>query len=122
MPLIATQTDVGPILKVILDDPTQWEDAEIPIVGETLTVPQIAEIYGRVRNVPTRAVFLDHIPLENSFNGWIDMHRGFKEVGYFPAYKGRENEINEKAKKLLPGLKTWEAWLKEDNTRLTYVK
>ncbi|TCD70551.1 hypothetical protein EIP91_002897 [Steccherinum ochraceum] len=122
LPLIATQTDLGPILKAILEDPAKWEDTEIPIVGETLTVPQIAEIYGRVRNVPTRAVFLHHIPLETSFDGWIDMHRDFKEVGYFPAYKGRESEIREIASKLYPGLKSWEAWLREDDTRLDYVK
>lgn len=120
VPLVVAQTDVGPILKAILEDPVKWQDVVLPIVTETLTLAQIVEIYGRVRNVPTRAVFLDHA--ENMPAEWIDMLRNIKEVGCFPAYKGRENELGEEARKIFPGMKTWEAWLKEDDSRLDYVR
>jgi len=78
LPPIATQSDLGPIVKNVLQKPEEWKDAEIPIVGEALTLPQMAEIYGKVYNVPTRAVFLDSAPQEAVFEQWVDMHRNFK--------------------------------------------
>ncbi|THH27999.1 hypothetical protein EUX98_g6189 [Antrodiella citrinella] len=119
-PLIATQSDLGPIVKAVFQNLEEYKGVEIPIVGETLTLTQVAEIYGKVYNVPTRAVYLPGAPAQELFPGWTQMHAAFKTDGYFPAYKGREGEISQKVKKLYPGVKTWEAWLKE--VGLEYVK
>ena len=71
-------------------------------------------------NVPTRVVFLEHGPQEQLFPGWDDMHRAYNNPGYYPAYFGKEAELNQKAKKLFPGMKTWEQYLRE--VGLEYIK
>lgn len=116
MPLISTQTDIGPIVKAILEKPDEWNDTEIPIVGDVLTTPQMAEIYGKVYGVPTRAVFLG----EAGGGRLVEMYKTFKDPGYYPSYSGREQQIVEKAKKLYPGLMTWERYLRE--VGLEYLK
>ena len=104
--------DVGPITKAILAAPHEWEDEEIPIVADPLTIPEIAAIYSKVHNIPARAVFSDDDPL-----GKIPFVReaftNFKVYGFFPNYVGREKELSVRAKKLYPKLKTWEEWVKE---------
>ena len=113
VPLVSATTDLGPVVRAILECPDDWVNAEIPIVGDVLTIPQVAEIYTKVTGRPARAVFVDHVPQE-SIPQWIERHKGYKEVGYFPKYVGRENELPILARKLYPKMKTFEEWLGEN--------
>ncbi|TCD66608.1 hypothetical protein EIP91_001117 [Steccherinum ochraceum] len=111
-PLVSALTDLGPVVKAILENPEQWINVEIPVVGDVLTIPQVAEVYSRVTGQPARAVFLDHVPQE-AIPQWISRHKGYKEAGYFPKYVGRETEISDLARKLNPQMKTFEQWLRD---------
>lgn len=99
-------------MKAILDNPEKWVNIEIPVVGDILTIPQVAEAYTRVTGQAARAVFVDHVPQE-AIPQWINRHRGYREAGYFPKYVGREQEIPVMARELFPGMKTFEQWLQE---------
>jgi len=111
-PLVSALTDLGPVVKVILEDPEPWVNIEIPVVGDVLTIPQVADTYARVTGQPSRAVFMDHVPQEN-IPQWSARHKGYKEAGYFPRYVGREQEIPGLARKLYPQIKTFEEWLRD---------
>ena len=114
VPLVSEATDLGPVFRAILEHPDEWVGTEIPVVGDVLTIPQIAEIYTNVKGKPARAVFVDHVPQE-SLPSWTERHKGYREVGYFPKYAGREDEIPTLAKKLYPQMRTFEEWAKEAN-------
>ncbi|KAH8103432.1 hypothetical protein BXZ70DRAFT_729756 [Cristinia sonorae] len=121
LPLISTDTDLGPIVKAVLQNPDEWNDAEIPVVADPLTVTQMAEVYSKVYNVPTRVKFLEHAPPGLPFGSIMeDLLGSFKDPGYFPAYVGREREIAQIAKRLFPGVRTWETYLRE--VGLDYIK
>lgn len=100
------------MVKAILEDPGRWVGLEIPVVGEVLTIPQVAETYSEVTKQPARAVFVDSVEQEN-IPQWIARHKGYKEVGYFPKYVGREEEIPVLARTLHPGIKSFRQWLRE---------
>lgn len=112
VPLVSANTDLGSVVRAVLEDPDQWINAEIPIVGDVLTIPQVAETYMKVTGRVARAVFVDHVPQE-SMPQWIERHKGYKEVGYFPKYVGREDEIPLFARKLYNKMKTFEKWLQD---------
>ena len=105
-------TDLGPVVRAILDNPAEWADAEVPVVGEVLTIPQVARIYSEVTGKPARAVFVDHVPQE-SIPQWVARHSAYRDTGYFPKYVGRESEIPTLARKLVPEMKSIAEWLKE---------
>ncbi|THH28820.1 hypothetical protein EUX98_g5378 [Antrodiella citrinella] len=111
-PLVSALTDLGPVVKAILEDPEPWINVEIPVVGDVLTISQVADAYSRVTGQPARAISVDRIPQE-IIPQWIARHKGYKEVGYFPKYVGREQEIPRMAKVLSPEMKTFQQWLKE---------
>jgi len=111
-PLVSALTDLGPVVKAILENPIEYIGAEIPIVGEVLTIPQVAETYAKVTGQPARAVFVDHIPQED-IPSFTERHLGYREVGYFPSFVGREEEIPKMARKLYPGVLTFEDWMRE---------
>lgn len=121
VPLVSALTDLGPIVKAVLEDPNEWEGMEIPIVGDVLTIPEVAETYTKVTGQPARAVFVHHIPQE-AIPQWIARHKGYKEVGYFPKYVGREHEIPVLARKLFPGIKTFEQWMRDSGLHLKREK
>lgn len=112
VPLVSANTDLGPVVRAILEDPDQWINAEIPIVGDFLTIPQVAETYTKVTGKAARAVFVGHVPQE-SMPQWIERHKGYKEVGYYPKYVGREHELPLFARKLHNKMKTFEEWLQD---------
>lgn len=112
VPLVDTATDTGPLVKGILQNPEEWSDEEIPVVGDPLTIPQVAEIYSKVYNVPTKVTFLETSPLVEKVPGIRDIMEGVKFPGYYPAYFGREHELTVKARKLNPNLTTFEQWLR----------
>ncbi|KAH8103433.1 hypothetical protein BXZ70DRAFT_1005853 [Cristinia sonorae] len=120
-PLVSTDTDLGPVIKAILQNPDEWNDVEIPVVGDPLTVHQMAEVYSKVYSVPTRVVFLDHFPEKTPLTSIMeDLNRSLKEWGCFPAYAGRELETAKIARRLFPGMKGWERYLRE--VGLEYVR
>ena len=84
----------------------------MPIVGEVLTIHQVAKIYSEVTGQPARAVSVDHVPQE-SIPQWIERHRAYRDAGYFPKYVGREQEIPGLARKAYPKMKTFAEWLRE---------
>lgn len=45
MPWVSTYTDLGPIIKALIDNPEPYIDKEIPIVSELLTMDEVASIY-----------------------------------------------------------------------------
>ncbi|KAF8430379.1 hypothetical protein EV426DRAFT_526242 [Tirmania nivea] len=45
VPWISTYTDLGPIIKALIDNPDPYIGKEIPIVAELLTMDEIASIY-----------------------------------------------------------------------------
>jgi len=111
-PLVSAYTDLGPIVKAILENPEKWVNLEIPVVGDVLTIPQVAETYSKVTGQPARAVFVDHVPQE-AIPQWVNRHKGYKEAGYFPKYNGRTHEIPNLARELYPGTLNFEQWLRE---------
>lgn len=112
VPLVSTSTDLGPVVKGVLANPDEWADEEIPIVGDPLTFPEMAAVYSKVFNIPARAVFNEDHPL-NQIPIFKDVLLNFKNIGYYPNYFGREKELPVRAKKLYPGMKTYEEWLRE---------
>lgn len=112
VPLVSAATDLGPVVSAILEDPDKWVNTEVPVVGDVLTIPQVAAVYSNVTGQPARAVFVDHIPQE-SLPSWVERHSGYRDVGYFPKYSGREQDIPLLARQLYPGMKTFEQWLRE---------
>lgn len=111
-PLVSAATDLGPVVRSILEHPDDWVGIEVPVVGDVLTAPQIAEVYSKVKGKAARAVFVDHIPQE-SLPSWTERHKGYREVGYFPKYVGREHEIPDFARRLYPQMKSFEDWAVE---------
>ncbi|EKM49561.1 uncharacterized protein PHACADRAFT_214123 [Phanerochaete carnosa HHB-10118-sp] len=104
-------TDLGPLVRAILEDPSEWANAEVPAVGEVLTIPQVAEVYSEVTGQSARAVFVDHVPQE-TIPQWLERHRAYRDVGYFPKYAGHETAVPELARSLYPEMKTFAKWLK----------
>ena len=45
MPWVSTYTDLGPIIKALIDNPEPYIGREIPIVAELLTMDEIASTY-----------------------------------------------------------------------------
>lgn len=45
MPWVSTYTDLGPIVKALIDNPEPYIGKEIPIVAEILTMDEIASVY-----------------------------------------------------------------------------
>ena len=80
VPLVSEATDLGPVFRAILEHPDEWVGTEIPVVGDVLTIPQIAEIYTNVKGKPARAVFVDHVPQE-SLPSWTERHKGYTLFG-----------------------------------------
>lgn len=109
LPLVDPE-DLGPVVRAILENPEEWADVEVPVVGDVLTIPQVAQIYSDVTQRPARAVFADHVPQE-SIPQWVERHRAYRDYGYFPQYLGRESEIPRLARRLHPGMKTLPEWL-----------
>ena len=114
VPFISTLTDVGPIVKALLANPTEWLDDEILLVSEALTPAEVAAAYSKVHGIPTRHVIVDSIPAMEAMPWMKEMFVHFRTVGFFPKYfGGREHELNVKAKMLYPGMKTLEQWFSE---------
>ena len=90
VPLI-DPADLGPVVRALLATPEAWDGAEVPVVGDVLTIPQVAEIYTEVTGNPARAVFVAHVPQEG-IPQWTERHRAYRDGGYFPKYVGREQE------------------------------
>ena len=112
--------DLGPVVKAILANPDRWVGVEIPVVGDVLTIPQVAEAYSEITGQPARAVFVEHVEQEK-IPQWIARHRGYKEAGYFPKYIGREEDIPVLARQLYPGIKSFRQWLRETGFDATRV-
>jgi len=110
-PLVSAYTDLGPVVKAIPENPAKWVNVEIPVVGDVLTIPQVAKTYTEVTGHPACALFVDHVPQEQ-IPQWTERHRGYKEVGYFPKYNRRAQDIPNLARELYPGMLTFEQWLK----------
>ncbi|GJF00695.1 NAD(P)-binding protein [Phanerochaete sordida] len=109
---LVDSADLGLVVRAILDSPEEWADVEVPVVGDVLTIPQVARIYSEVTGQPARAVFVDHVPQE-SIPQWVARHSAYRDAGYFPKYVGRESEIPTLARKLVPEMKSFAEWLKQ---------
>jgi len=55
VPWVSTYTDLGPIVKALIDNPEPYIGKEIPIVAELLTMEEIARIYESITGQPSRA-------------------------------------------------------------------
>lgn len=114
VPLASPSTDLGPIVKAILANPDEWLNDEIPIVSEALSLSEVAAAYSKAHAVAARHVIVETTPLFDALPRLRQMYAAWKATGYYPQYHGgREHEINAKAKKLYPGVKTMEKWFRE---------
>lgn len=109
-------------MRTILAHPDQWLDAEIPVVSEALTPPEVAAKYAKVHGVPARHVIVETLPMFEAVPKLKEMFTSFKTTGFYgPRYVGRERELAANSRKLYPGMKTLEQWFNEagrlDNTK-----
>lgn len=62
VPFISTLTDVGPVVRALLANPTEWLDDEISRVSEALTPAEVAAAYSKVHGILTRQIIVNSIP------------------------------------------------------------
>jgi uncharacterized protein YbjT (DUF2867 family) len=102
--------DIGCAVVNVLNHPTQYEGKYIPLVGDNLTPPQLAQIFGECVGKTAR---FKSIPYDEFTKGGkesrelANMFKYFEEYGYYGP--GADLSIGKKAN---PHLKTWAQWIK----------
>ncbi len=90
--------DIGVFAAMAFEDPERWTSREIDLAGDELTMPQMAETFGRVAG---REVGYSQVPWDRYREAmgeeFTAMNRWFNEVGYeadIPALRGEYPELS----------------------------
>ncbi|KAF8470633.1 hypothetical protein BDZ91DRAFT_791590 [Kalaharituber pfeilii] len=125
--MTGTYTDLGPIVKAIIDHPEPYLNSEIPIVGELLTMEQIASTYQKITSQPARAINpistvtsspseipLRGAPMETILESqWMALMAILNAEAYLT--REEENTVGRALyqKEMGREMTTWEEWLRE---------
>ncbi len=112
LPMVAL-ADIGAFAALMFRDPATWRGRTLAIGSETLTMREVAEIFTRVTGVPSEAhpmSLADFSRLPVPFmHDFLNMLRFFQEVGL--------QRDHAALRALHPGLRSFEAWLRETGWR-----
>jgi len=98
-------TDTGPIVRAVFSQ--RLIGQKVLMASEMLTGPQIAAIFQKVTGKPTKFTTISYEMFESK--EIAEMFAYINEFGYF---QGGKPDL-ETAKKLHPGMRTFEQWLRE---------
>ncbi|KAF8454277.1 hypothetical protein BDZ91DRAFT_786579 [Kalaharituber pfeilii] len=123
-PWVGTYTDLGPIVKAIIDNPEPYLGREITLAGDVLNLHEIVEIYSKVTGQPTRIVSkMPIVDPNDTFEG-SNLTEEQRQFAYFMAiynsakylddYKPGSSIADELISKTSKGkMTTWEEWLRQ---------
>ena len=111
-PMVALE-DIGAFAAVVFRDPEAWRGRTLPIGSESLTMHQVVETFTRVTGVPAAYYPMsmdDFAKIDMPFkHDFINMMKFFREVGLTRDHAW--------LKTIHPGMRTFEAWLRETGWR-----
>jgi len=117
VPWVSTYTDLGPIVKALIDNPEPYIGREIPIVAELLTMDEIASVYQNVTGQPSRAISppAPEVPVspQAGVEEWAALMHILNEEVYLVAEDMTQLAQELMRKERPQGMTGWERWLKE---------
>ncbi|KAJ2957881.1 hypothetical protein NQZ79_g6506 [Umbelopsis isabellina] len=86
--LVDTAGDTGRIVRAVLQNKDKYVGQKVPVVGERLTMKQIADTFTKVTGKPTKYQPMSQDVLEKQFpylnnDEFLDMLRWFRDFGYY---------------------------------------
>jgi len=98
-------TTIGPVVSYIFDNPTQFENAAVPIVNEYISLTEIAEVFSKVTGQHSKFVIAPRQEFDKQ--DWQMLYASEK-YGYYKLI--RDERLS---RKIWPLSRTWEQFLRE---------